>query len=80
METILTNNKREDYTMSEITNYELITVDDLAYTLQISRSSAYNLLKNGEIKCFKIGSHYKIPSSAVDDYIKRMTGLLPNNN
>lgn len=61
--------------MSDISNYDLITVDELAATLQISRTSAYNLLKQGEIRCFKIGAHYKIPSNAVDDYIKRMTGL-----
>lgn len=61
--------------MSDITNYEFITVEELAATLQISRGSAYSLLKKGEIKCFRIGSHYKIPSNAVDDYIRRMSGL-----
>lgn len=61
--------------MSDISNYDLITVDELASTLQVSRNSAYTLLKRGEIKCFKIGAHYKIPASSVDEYIKRMTGL-----
>jgi excisionase family DNA binding protein len=61
--------------MNDITSYEFITVDELAGTLQISRTSAYALLKNGAIKSFKIGAHYKIPATAVDEYIKRMTGL-----
>lgn len=61
--------------MSDISNYDFITVDELAATLEISRNSTYNLLKKGEIKSFKIGTHYKIPSSAVDEYIKRKTGL-----
>lgn len=61
--------------MSEITNYDFITVDQLASILQISRGGAYSLLKKGEIKCFKIGSHYKITASAVDDYIRKMSGL-----
>lgn len=61
--------------MSEISNYDLITVDELAATLEISRNSAYSLLKRGEIKSFKIGTHYKIPASAVDEYIRRKTGL-----
>lgn len=65
----------EVQTMTDISNYDLITVDELAATLEISRGSAYRLLKNGDIKSFKIGTHYKIPSSAVDEYIKRMTGL-----
>ena len=66
--------------MNDITSYEFITVDELAGTLQISRTSAYSLLKKGVIKSFKIGSHYKIPATAVDEYIKRMTGLpIPEN-
>lgn len=66
--------------MNDISNYELISVDELAAALQISRCSAYSLLRNGEIKSFKIGAHYKIPATSVDEYIKRMTGLpVPTN-
>lgn len=61
--------------MSDISNYTLITVDEMAEALSISRTSAYALLRTGQIASFKIGRHYKIPSTAVDDYIKRMTGL-----
>ena len=61
--------------MSEISNYDLITVDELALALNISKNSAYALLKAGEIKCFKIGKHYKIPANAVDEYINRKTTL-----
>ena len=67
--------------MSDISNYDFITVDELAATLEISRSSAYNLLKSGEIKSFKIDTHYKTPSVSVDEYVRRMTGLsIPCNN
>lgn len=59
--------------MLDTKNYEFITVEQLANTLQISKGSAYSLLKTGEIKCFRIGSHYKILASAVDDYILRMS-------
>lgn len=61
--------------MADVSTFDFITVDELATTLEISRGSAYKLLKNGDIKSFKIGSHYKIPSTSVDEYIKRMTGL-----
>lgn len=61
--------------MSEITTYDFITVEQLAATLQISKGSAYTLLKSGEIKCFRIGSHYKILASAVDEYVRKMAGL-----
>ena len=61
--------------MNEITSYTFITIDELAAALNISRNSAYTLLKKGEVKSFKIGNHYKIPLSSVDEYITRMTGL-----
>jgi len=61
--------------MNTLSNYNFITVKELAAALCISTGSAYNLLQQGEIKCFKIGAHYKIPSSAVDEYISRITGL-----
>ena len=71
---------KEELIMSEIISYDLITVEELAEALGVSKNSAYALLKNGSVKSFKIGTHYKIPSSAIDDYIKRMTGLpIPNS-
>ena len=35
----------------------------------------YNLLRNGKIKGFKIGSCWKIPKKAVDDYISSESGI-----
>lgn len=61
--------------MTDISNYTLITVNELAETLNVSLNSAYTLLKTGQIRSWKIGRHYKIPSTAVDDYIQKMTGL-----
>lgn len=61
--------------MSETTNHRLISIDELAAILNISRNGAYALLKKGDIKCFRIGNHYKIPLQAVDEYIARMSGL-----
>lgn len=55
--------------------YKFLTIEEVAEILNIGRNSAYNLIKNGEIKSFKIGNRYKIPSIAIDEYINRMTGL-----
>lgn len=67
--------------MNENNPLALITVDELADSLHISRTSAYSILKRGEIKAFKLGSHYKIPQAAVDEYIARMSGLpMPSQN
>lgn len=48
---------------------ELITVDELCDILLISRNIAYQLLKSGKIKCFRINRKWKIPRSSVQQYI-----------
>ncbi len=52
---------------------ELLTIDGLCDKLFISPTTAYKLLKNGEIKGFKLGT-WKIPVKSVNEYIERMTG------
>ena len=42
--------------------------------LQIGKSTAYQLLDSGEIKAFRIGRKWKIPKSAVYEYIRLKSG------
>ena len=39
---------------------ELITIDERCELLMIDRSTAYRLLRNNDIKAFKIGKVWKI--------------------
>lgn len=39
--------------------------------LNIGKSTLYNLLRNGEIRSFKIGKVWKIPRSAVEEYVRK---------
>lgn len=50
---------------------ELITFDELCETLMIGRNTAYNLLRDGRLKAFKIGRVWKIPKKSVSEFIKR---------
>ena len=56
-------------------NYKqtLITVEELCEELMIGKNAAYQLLKSGKIKCFRIGRIWKIPRESVDEYIKKQT-------
>lgn len=54
---------------------DMISIDDLCEMLAIGKNTAYHLLKTNQIRAFKIGRIWKIPASAIDDYINRMTGL-----
>ena len=50
---------------------KVMTVDGLCDTLNISQNLAYQLLKTGQIPCFKIGRVWKIPVKSVDEFIMR---------
>lgn len=47
----------------------LITIDELCEILMIGKNTAYQLLKSGKIKSFKINRIWKIPRNSVDEYI-----------
>ena len=56
-------------------NYEILTSDEVMDYLLIGRNTLYELLRKGKIKGFKIGSCWKIPRAAVDEYILSESGL-----
>lgn len=48
----------------------LLSIDQLCDRLFISPTTAYRLLKSGDIKGFKLGT-WKIPIKSVNDFILR---------
>lgn len=48
---------------------DLIKVEELCEWLMIGKTTAYNLLKSGEIKCFRMNRIWKIPRNNVTAYI-----------
>ena len=53
----------------------LLTVPELAEYLGIGRNRAYDLLRKGIIKGFRIGNSWKVSRYAIDVYIKEASGL-----
>ena len=52
-------------------NYDMISVEEMMDILHLGKNTAYNLLKQKEIKCFKIQGRYKIPKLSIYEYIER---------
>lgn len=48
---------------------DVVTVEQLMKMLQIGQVLAYRLVKKGIIKSRKVGREYKIPKTAVIDYL-----------
>ena len=55
--------------MYDNTAEDLITLEELCNRLMISETTAYRLMRSGEIPAFKVGSHWKIPADAVKRFI-----------
>lgn len=52
---------------------KVLKVEDLAHMLFIGRNTAYELVRSGKIRSIKVGRMYRIPLSAVEDYLNSST-------
>ena len=48
---------------------EILSVEDVMEILGIGKNAAYELFRNGEIKCFRLKYRWKVPKQAIIDYI-----------
>ena len=61
--------------MKNMTNDEIYTFDEVLQILKTSKQQLRKLLKNGEIKGFKLGTYkWRIPKKALDIYIQVKMG------
>jgi len=51
-------------------NYDdIISVEELMEILDIGRNKAYELLQSGQIKSFKVGKAYRIPTVCIKEFV-----------
>lgn len=50
----------------------LVTVDELAETLSIGRTAAWELVRKRKIKSVKIGRTRRVPVTAIQEYIDNL--------
>lgn len=61
--------------MKNMTNDEIYTFDEVLQILKTSKQQLRKLLKNGEIKGFKLGTYkWRIPKKELDNYIQEKMG------
>jgi excisionase family DNA binding protein len=59
----------------------LLTPEEGARALGVGRTTFYELLRTGAVASVRIGSSRRVPTSAVEDYVRRLTtpGPAPSN-
>ena len=49
---------------------EILTFKECQRLLKVGKNTLLRLLHNGDIEAFRIGNRWKIPKSAIFDYIR----------
>ena len=60
-----------------VSSIKLLTVNEVAFHLSISKSKVYELLKNGSILVVKIGRSKRIYPADLDRYIEKCKAPYP---
>ena len=56
------------------TQPEVMTIDELAVYLQVSKSSLYKLAQDGKVPGQKVGRHWRFHRPAIDRWLGRGEG------
>lgn len=56
--------------MSKLSHDAIMTIDDLAVYLKLSKSTLYKLCQRGDIPGQKIGRHWRFHRSVVDRWLR----------
>jgi len=63
-----------------VTDSEVMTIEELAEYLKVSKSSLYKLAQKGKVPGQKVGKHWRFHREAIDAWIKKQpsdTGGFP---
>jgi excisionase family DNA binding protein len=58
----------------------VLTIEELADYLKISKSTLYKLAQNGVLPGIKVGRHWRFHRDAVDEWLKSHPDQLQNDN
>lgn len=50
---------------------EVMTIEELATYLQVSKSSLYKLAQEGKVPGQKVGRHWRFHKTAIDQWLRR---------
>ena len=53
------------------TQARLLTVNEVADLLRVSRMTVYRLIKEGQLKALRVGRSYRLREDDVDEYLSK---------
>ena len=55
------------------TEVRLLTVQEVADAMRVSRMTVYRLIKSGELPAIRVGRHFRIRAADLDGYLDMQT-------
>ena len=55
----------------------VLTIDELAKYLKISKSTLYKLAQEGSVPAQKVGKHWRFHKEAVDEWLRKRGPIAP---
>jgi excisionase family DNA binding protein len=62
---------RRNMNEQSFTEARLMTVNEVADLLRVSRMTVYRLIKEGDMKALRVGRSYRLRVDDVDDYLSQ---------
>ena len=56
---------------TRFTQGRLLTVNEVADLLRVSRMTVYRLIKEGQLKALRVGRSYRLREDDVDEYLSK---------
>ena len=56
----------------------VLTIDELAKYLKISKSTLYKLAQEGSVPAQKVGEHWRFHKEAVDEWLRKRGPIAPS--
>ena len=56
---------------TRFTQARLLTVNEVAALLRVSRMTVYRLIKEGQLKALRVGRSYRLREDDVDEYLSK---------
>ena len=58
---------------------EVLTIDELAAYLKISKSTLYKLAREGRVPSNKVGRHWRFQKRSIDRWLERERATVPGS-
>ncbi len=65
---VMASGQSGEQPLSEV---NFLTVAEVATAMRVSKMTVYRLVHSGELPAVRVGRSFRVPGSAVDEYLKR---------